>query len=174
LNSSVRNYDEDRRLKSRGKRITDLTSIKNKLVVACDAIRCKSFIAHAASTMMIAERDCEWRVVALIKSSTRDTRIDENFIRKSRDSDDFDSSPFCFASPCAGASASMRMVLPPVFQVLRGGWIYRGGMTILRPSTTTSFVMRLAWRIEATGILYFALIPESVSPATTVWMVAAP
>ncbi len=62
----------------------------------------------------------------------------------------------------------------PISRVPRGGWIYRGGMTILRPSTTTSLVMRLAWRIEAAGISYFALMPESVSPATTVWMVAAP
>ena len=43
-------------------------------------------------------------------------------------------------------------------------------MTILRPSTTTSLVIRLAWRIEAAGISYFALMPESVSPATTVWL----
>ena len=47
-------------------------------------------------------------------------------------------------------------------------------MTILRPSTTVSLVMWLACLIDATGILYFALMPESVSPLPTVWMMAAP
>ena len=47
-------------------------------------------------------------------------------------------------------------------------------MTILRPSTTVSFVMPLACLMVAAGTLYFELIPESVSPATTVWMMAAP
>ncbi len=50
----------------------------------------------------------------------------------------------------------------------------RGGMTILRPSTTISLVMRLACLMEAMGTLYFELIPESVSPLTTVWMMAEP
>ena len=49
-----------------------------------------------------------------------------------------------------------------------------GGITILRPSTTVSFVMRLACLMVAAGTLYFELMPESVSPATTVWMMAAP
>ena len=43
-----------------------------------------------------------------------------------------------------------------------------GGITILRPRTTVSVVMRLACLIAAVGTLYFALMPESVSPATTV------
>src|SRR6478609_11405007 len=47
-------------------------------------------------------------------------------------------------------------------------------MTILRPRTTVSLVMRLASLMAATGTLYFELMPESVSPATTVWMMAAP
>jgi hypothetical protein len=50
----------------------------------------------------------------------------------------------------------------------------RGGMTILRPSMTVSFVILLACLMDALGILYLALMPERVSPATTVWMRAAP
>ncbi len=118
--------------------------------------------------MMIGQHGSERRVIALMKSSTRDQRIDENFIRRSYGVNDCGSLPFRFTIECANASAGTRMTLPPVLWVPRGGWIYRGGMTILRPSTTTSLVMRLAWRIEAAGILYFALMPESVSPATTV------
>lgn len=45
-------------------RIEDLVSIENKLVVARDAMRRVSFIAHAQSTMMIAQRDSERRVIA--------------------------------------------------------------------------------------------------------------
>ncbi len=44
----------------------------------------------------------------------------------------------------------------------------------MRPSTTMSLVILLACLIEAAGILYFELMPESVSPATTVWMMAGP
>jgi|688.fasta_scaffold25478_8 hypothetical protein len=62
--SSARNYDEDRRFKNKAARINDLTSIENKLVVARDAMRRVSFIAHAQSTMMIAQRDSERRVIA--------------------------------------------------------------------------------------------------------------
>ena len=56
------------------------------------------------------------------------------------------------------------------------GWDYQrtGGMTIFLPRTTVSLVMLLACLIAAAGTLYFALMPESVSPATTVWMMAAP
>ena len=49
-----------------------------------------------------------------------------------------------------------------------------GGMTIFFPSTTVSLVMLFACLMAAEGTLYFALMPESVSPATTVWMMAAP
>jgi len=49
---------------------------------------------------------------------------------------------------------------------------HRGGITILRPRITLSSVMRLALMIEAIGTRYFALRPESVSPLTTVWIVA--
>ncbi len=37
-----------------------------------------------------------------------------------------------------------------------------------------SLVMWFACLMAAEGTLYFLLIPESVSPATTVWMIAAP
>ena len=49
-----------------------------------------------------------------------------------------------------------------------------GGITIFRPSTTVSLVILFACLISAVGTLYLALIPESVSPATTVWIMAAP
>lgn len=47
-------------------------------------------------------------------------------------------------------------------------------MAIFLPRMTVSLVMWLAALIAATGTLYLALMPESVSPATTVWMMAAP
>ena len=37
-----------------------------------------------------------------------------------------------------------------------------------------SLVMLLACLMAAEGTLYFELMPESVSPGTTVWMMAAP
>lgn len=47
------------------------------------------------------------------------------------------------------------------------------GMIILRPSTTVSLVMLLARRIASADTLYFALIPDKVSPFTTVWTTAS-
>lgn len=47
----------------------------------------------------------------------------------------------------------------------------RAGMTSLRSSTTVSVVMLLAALMEAMGTLYFAAMPESVSPLETTWTV---
>lgn len=50
-------------MQNKGARINDSTSIENKLVVAREAMRRASFIAHAKRNMMIAQSDSERRVI---------------------------------------------------------------------------------------------------------------
>lgn len=45
-------------------RINDLISIENKLVVACNAMRCVRFITLGKETIMLASRDSERKVTA--------------------------------------------------------------------------------------------------------------